>query len=163
MWTKKVWISLRIHTVWSANLLFVLFESCLMSQSTTMVMSRRSVNLPTLFLGRLRPIKAVYQYSVHILSPVTDNCLTWISRRERMAVEMITWPFSIKKCCRTGGSNPKNVAGPEDPTWDLLNTSWTRMWQRYWARPTYVVHCLDSIIHILAKFQISRLELVSVA
>ena len=33
-------------------------------------MSGRSVNLTTLFLGRLGPSK----YFVHILSPVTDNC-----------------------------------------------------------------------------------------
>ena len=28
---------------------------------------------------------AVYQYLVHILSPVIDNCSSWISGRERMA------------------------------------------------------------------------------
>ena len=30
--------------------------------------------------------KAVYQYLVHILSPVTGNCSFWISGRGRMAV-----------------------------------------------------------------------------
>ena len=43
-----------------------------MSQSTAMVMSRRSVHLTTLFLlGKLE--QAVNQYFVHILSLVTDN------------------------------------------------------------------------------------------
>ena len=58
-----------------------------------MVMSRWSVNLTTLFLGRLRP-KRFNQYLVHILLPVTDNCPTWISSWERMAVEMISSPIS---------------------------------------------------------------------
>ena len=31
-------------------------------------------------------------YLVHIFSPVTDNCPPWISGRERMAVEMNSWP-----------------------------------------------------------------------
>ena len=42
-----------------------------------LVMSSQSVNLFTLFLGRLYP----HQYFVFILWPVTDNCLSWISRR----------------------------------------------------------------------------------
>ena len=44
---------------------------------------------------------------MHILSPVTDNCPTWTSSRERMAVEIISWPISMTECCRTGGSNPR--------------------------------------------------------
>ena len=40
---------------------------------------------------------------VHILSRVTDNCSPWISGRERMAVEMISWRTSTKESCRTGG------------------------------------------------------------
>ena len=38
----------------------------------------RSVTLTTLILG-----KTVYQYLVHILLPVTDNCSSWISGRGR--------------------------------------------------------------------------------
>ena len=34
-------------------------------------------------------LDAVYQYLVHILSPVTDNCPSSISGRERIAVEDI--------------------------------------------------------------------------
>ena len=47
-----------------------------------MVMSGRSVNLTTLFLGRLRPTsQTVNQYFVHILSPVTDK-LTFLNQRK---------------------------------------------------------------------------------
>ena len=37
---------------------------------------------------------------VHILSPETDNCPSWISGRERMTVENISWSISTKECCR---------------------------------------------------------------
>ena len=33
---------------------------------------------------------------VHILSPETDNCPSWISGRERMTVENISWSISTK-------------------------------------------------------------------
>ena len=47
-----------------------------------------SVNLTTLFLGRLRPFKAVNQYFVHILSSVTDKCPSCISGRRNESL----WP-----------------------------------------------------------------------
>ena len=37
---------------------------------------------------------------MHILSPETDNCPSWISRRERMTIENISWSISTKECCR---------------------------------------------------------------
>ena len=44
---------------------------------------------------------------MHILSPETDNCPSWISRRERMTVENISWSISTKECCRPRrGLNP---------------------------------------------------------
>ena len=70
----------------------------LTSQSTTMVMLRWSVNLTTLFLGRLRP-KPFTSYFVHILSPATDNCPTWISSRKRMIY------VHKRMFCQTWGSN----------------------------------------------------------
>ena len=33
---------------------------------------------------------------MHILPPVTDNCPTWISGRERMSVVIISWAISAK-------------------------------------------------------------------
>ena len=35
---------------------------------------------------------------MHILSPETDNCPSWISGRERMTVENISWSISTKEC-----------------------------------------------------------------
>ena len=37
---------------------------------------------------------------MHILSPETDNCPSWISGRERITVENISWSISTKECCR---------------------------------------------------------------
>ena len=54
-------------------------------------MSIRSVNLTTLFLGKLRRTRLT------MLSPVTDNCPIWISGRGRMAVEIISWPIATKE------------------------------------------------------------------
>ena len=47
---------------------------------------------------------------MHMLSPVTDNCPSWINGRERMTVEIVSWPISTKECCRTQGSNPRPSA-----------------------------------------------------
>ena len=45
---------------------------------------------------------------MHILSPETDNCPSWISGRERMTVENISWSVSTKECCRPRrGLNPR--------------------------------------------------------
>ena len=54
------------------------------------------------FLGSL----PVHVLSAH--SPVTDNCSSWISGRERMAVEVFSWQISTKEC----------FAGCEDRTHD---------------------------------------------
>ena len=37
---------------------------------------------------------------MHILSPETDNCPSWISGRERMTIENISWSIFTKECCR---------------------------------------------------------------
>ena len=60
----------------------------------------RSVNLATLFPRQAS--NAVYQYLVPFLSPVTDNCPSWISGRVRMVVEMFLWP----------NLNENKMAGP---------------------------------------------------
>ena len=62
----------------------------------------RSVYLTTRLLGRFSPL------SVHILSPETKNCPSWVSGRERMTVEYISWSISTKECCRPPrGLNPR--------------------------------------------------------
>ena len=48
--------------------------------------------LHTIYLGKLCP----HQYFVHTLSPVTDNCPSWISGRGRLTEEMISWSTSAK-------------------------------------------------------------------
>ena len=40
--------------------------------------------------------------TVHTLSPKSDNCLSWISGRERMTIENISWSVSKKECCWPG-------------------------------------------------------------
>ena len=45
---------------------------------------------------------------MHILSAETDNCPSWISRRERMTVKIISRSISTKECCRPRrGLNPR--------------------------------------------------------
>ena len=67
-----------------------------------------AVNLPShTFTGQARSSKRLTSI-VHILSPDTDNCPSWISRRERMTVENILWSISTKECCRPRrGLNPR--------------------------------------------------------
>ena len=44
---------------------------------------------------------------MHILLQVTDNFPSWISGRERMTAEKISWSISTKECCRTGAANSR--------------------------------------------------------
>ena len=45
---------------------------------------------------------------MHTLSPETDNCPSWISGKERMTIENISWSISAKECCRPRrGLNPR--------------------------------------------------------
>ena len=84
---------------------------------------------------------------MHILSPETDNCPSWISGRERMTVENISWSISTKECCRPrrglnprppglqsdGASNWATEAG--EPPWRggsneySLSMFWTEIWK----------------------------------
>ena len=67
----------------------------------------RSVNLATLFLGKPPGKFTSLPVLNTILSPVTDNCPSWISGRERMVVEMFLWPnLNERMFCRMWGSNP---------------------------------------------------------
>ena len=66
------------------------------------------------FFGHFGPGQLTYPHCswaglVHILSPVTGNYPSWISGRERKALEIISWPNSTKECCRTWGSNPQSL------------------------------------------------------
>ena len=68
-------------------------------------MSGRSVKLTALFLGRLN------QYFVHILSPVTDNCPSWISGRRNESM----WPDRVSNpgpLTYESGALPTALRGP---------------------------------------------------
>ena len=79
------------------------FISVLRPSTNFRSFSARSITLTTLFLGK-------YQYLVHILSPVTDNCSSWISGRGRMAIEIFSWPSLHERMCRMWGSNSALLA-----------------------------------------------------
>ena len=69
-----------------------------------------SVYQTTLFLGRLSPLSG-WPVLVHILSPETDNCPSWISGRVIMTIQNISWSISMKECCLTQRRSNK---GPPD-------------------------------------------------
>ena len=60
---------------------------------------------------------------MHILSPETDNCPSWIRWRERMTIENTSWSISTKACCRPDGgrTQPVRLAG--------IWSGSTRAWQ----------------------------------
>ena len=69
-----------------------LFNLCFYSPVNTLRSCRAwSIILSTLFLDRL-PKRLTSTKCPYSHSPVTDKCATWISGRERMAVEIISWP-----------------------------------------------------------------------
>ena len=70
----------------------------------------RSVYLTTLLLSRLSSKRLTS--IVHILSPETDNCPSWISGLERMTVQHISRSISMKECCRPGGVEPVTSWSP---------------------------------------------------
>ena len=86
--------------------LFVCFEVLWPSQPNGVMWS--TVSLPNhTFTGQAYSYKLLTSI-VHILSPETDNCPSWISGRERMTVENISWSISMKECCwPRRGLNPR--------------------------------------------------------
>ena len=105
----------------------------------------QSVYLTTRLLGRLSPLTSI----VHILLP-TDNCSSWISGRERMTIENISWSISTKECCRPrrglnlrppglqsdGASNWATEAGRFDGcrpySWGDIE-HWRKMCKSHWS------------------------------
>ena len=76
---------------------FVCVEVLRPSQPNRVMLT--TVSLPNhMFTGQALSSKRLTSI-VHILSPETDNCLSWISGRERMAIENISWSISTKECC----------------------------------------------------------------
>ena len=89
----------------SLPLLFVCVEVLRPSQPNGVMSS--AVSLPNhTFTGQAQSSKRLTS-TVHILTPETDNCPSWISGRERMTVENISWSISTKECCQPRrGLNP---------------------------------------------------------
>ena len=94
-------------------------------------MSGRSVNLTTLFLGRLRPPRRF----VHILLPVTDNCPSWKSgrRNESMLPDLVSNPgpltyesgaLPITKTGKLSKNQEKIKKNVDDICW--------RCWKRFY-------------------------------
>ena len=57
------------------------------------------------FTGQAQTSKRLTSF-VNILLPEADNCPSWISERERMTIEYISWLISTKKCCQLVGVEP---------------------------------------------------------
>ena len=83
----------------------------------------RSVYFTTLLLGRLSPQKRLTSI-VHILSPETDNCPSWISRRKRMTVENI---FMITEVINNWNLHERMLPTRRGRARNLLITSRTRI------------------------------------
>ena len=94
-------------SLFSAFCWFVRVEVLRPSQPNGVMSS--TVSLPNhTFTGQALSSKRLTSI-VHILSPETDNCPSWISGRERMTVENISWSISTKECCRPmRGLNPRS-------------------------------------------------------
>ena len=98
--------SCRIFHAWHSTQLSLVGSEFNGPVNTIEVMSSGSVYLTTLFLGRLCPLSDL-PVLVHILSPEINNCPLWISGKESMTAENISWSISMKKCSQTQqGSNP---------------------------------------------------------
>ena len=86
--------------------LFVYVEVLQPSQPNG-VMSTGSVYLSTLLLGRLSPPSGK-PVLCNIFLPENDNCPSWISGRERMTVENISWSnLNTRMLPTRPGSNPQ--------------------------------------------------------
>ena len=94
--------------MWSAETLIRLVCVEVLRPSQPNGVMSSAVSLPNhTFTGQALSSKRLTSI-VHTLSPETDNCPSWISGRERMTVENISWSFSTKECCRPRrGLNPR--------------------------------------------------------
>ena len=133
--------------------LFVCVEVLRPSQPNGVMSS--GVSLPNhTFTGRALSSKRLTSI-VHILSPETDNCPSWISGRERMTLENISWSISTKECCRPWwGSNPRpsglqSDAHPTEPPRPANNKCVNRTKCKYNLISAFIVCWFDSIIPLI--------------
>ena len=86
-YVKDTVVAALIHYTLSTDFWLTFLEwfglvCCFTSQSTAMVMSRRSVHLTTLFLGKLEQAVKPVWYFMLILLLVNDNITSWMSQRK---------------------------------------------------------------------------------
>ena len=100
------YVCLFVHLFYLLIYLFVCVEVLRPSQPNWVMSSVVSLPYYT-FIGqpRLSPLKWITSI-VHILSPGTNNCPSWISGRARKTVENISQSICTKECCRPGGVEP---------------------------------------------------------
>ena len=106
--------------------------------NTVKVMLSRSFNIFTLFLGRLNPL---YQHFVHILSPVTDNNPSRLSR----------WRIAVKIM--------DLLSDVESPTYAIIRwfvliceSQCLMGHHALWSKRTYCIHYENKPIQIYWKF-----------
>ena len=86
-------------------LLLLLCYHCLTCKVNSHGHARRVSKPDHTFPGQALIFHVLSKYSLHILLPVTDKCLSWISIREKITVEIILWSNSTKEWCRTSVSS----------------------------------------------------------
>ena len=87
---------------------------------------------------------------MHILSE-TDNCPSWITRRETMTVENISWSISTKECCRHGcartrirlksDAHPTDLPRPAGVYVELMNNKACTCTRGYRHSYKYCIWC----------------------
>ena len=122
-------IKQRIAIIIIISQYFVCVEVLLPSQPNGVMSS--AVSLPNhTFTGQALSSKRLTSI-VHILSPETDNCPSWISGRERMTVENISWSISTKECCR-----PRRGLNPRPPGLQSDGYFTVNKHPKFWAKIT---------------------------
>ena len=110
-----------------------------------------AVSLPNhMFTGQAKSSKQLTSI-VHILSPETDNCPSWISGRERMTIENISWSISTKECCWTRrGSNPWPPGLQSDGVSNWATEAGPYPWMQ--CSESAIQDCCENTVKILFKF-----------
>ena len=102
-WKLNYLLNATEPTLWVWWLFGLVFNSPV---NTIKDISSGSVYLTTPFLSRLCPLSGLTVLGHVFFSPETDKYPFWISEREWMTVESISWSISMMKCCWTWrGSN----------------------------------------------------------
>ena len=113
-----------------------------------------AVNLPNnTFTGQAKSSKRLTSI-VHILSPETDNCPSWISGRERITVENISWSISTKECCRPRRGWTRDLLVQSDVHPAATEAGWETNWSgsTLFAKTRHVVFSKRRIKRIKLSF-----------